>query len=108
MALGAIEAIKAANLKLSDFAIAGVDGVTDAINSVKRGEMASILQDANAQAQGALDVAIKAAKKDYKPESAIWTQYPDMKWADGAEKDYLVPWTPVTTENADKLLESRK
>jgi putative xylitol transport system substrate-binding protein len=108
MALGAIEAIKAANLKVEDFAIAGVDGVTDAINAVKRGEMASILQDANAQAQGALDVAIKAANKDAKPESAIWTQYPEMKWEDGASKDYLVPWTPVTKENADKLLESRK
>ncbi|KTQ97269.1 sugar ABC transporter substrate-binding protein [Aureimonas ureilytica] len=108
MALGAIEAIKAANLKVSDFAIAGIDGVTDAINAVKRGEMASILQDANAQAQGALDVAIKAVKPDYKPESPIWQQYPSMKWDDGKDKTYLVPWTPVTLENADKLLESRK
>lgn len=108
MALGAIEAIKAANLKVSDFAIAGIDGVTDAINAVKRGEMASILQDANAQAQGALDVAIKAVKPDYQPESPIWKQYPAMEWKDGKEKTYLVPWTPVTLENADKLLESRK
>jgi putative xylitol transport system substrate-binding protein len=110
MALGAIEAIKAAGLKVGDFAIAGVDGVTDAINAVKAGEMASILQDANAQAQGALDVAIKAAEKnkDYQPESAIWKQYPSMPWAEGAQKDYLVPWTPVTSDNADQLLESRK
>jgi putative xylitol transport system substrate-binding protein len=108
MALGAIEAIKAANLKVGDFAIAGIDGVTDAINAVKAGEMASILQDANAQAQGALDIAIKTAKKDYKPESPIWKQYPSMEWNDGTSKNYLVPWTPVTTENADKLLESRK
>jgi putative xylitol transport system substrate-binding protein len=108
MALGAIEAIKAANLKVSDFAIAGVDGVTDAINAVKRGEMASILQDANAQAQGALDIAIKAVDKDYQPRSPIWKQYPDMKWGEGSDKTYLVPWTPVTKDNADKLLESRK
>ena len=108
MALGAIEAIKAAGLNVSDFAIAGVDGVTDAINSVKEGQMASILQDANAQAQGALDIAIKAAKPDYQPESPIWKQYPSMQWADGKAKDYLVPWTPVTTANADQLLESRK
>ena len=108
MALGAIEAIKAANLKVEDFAIAGVDGVTDAINAVKEGQMASILQDATAQAQGALDVAIKAAKPDYQPQSPIWKQYPSMPWADGKEKDYLVPWTPVTTANADALLESRK
>ncbi|MBS9719623.1 substrate-binding domain-containing protein [Tianweitania sp. BSSL-BM11] len=107
MALGAIEAIKSAGLKVEDFAIAGVDGVTDAINAVKEGQMASILQDANAQAQGALDVAIKAVKKDYEPESDIWKQYPQMEWKDGTAKDYLVPWTPVTTENADKLLEAR-
>ena len=108
MALGAIEAIKSANLKVEDFAIAGIDGVTDAITAVKEGQMASILQDATAQAQGALDVAIKAAKPDYEPQSPIWKQYPSMTWADGKAKDYLVPWTPVTTENADALLESRK
>ncbi|WP_102959009.1 substrate-binding domain-containing protein [Mangrovicella endophytica] len=107
MALGAIEAIKAAGLNVKDFAIAGVDGVTDAINAVKTGEMASILQDANAQAQGALDIAIKAVKPDYQPQSDIWKQYPQMEWKDGKAKDYLVPWTPVTTENADKLLEAR-
>ncbi|WP_062207056.1 substrate-binding domain-containing protein [Aureimonas sp. AU12] len=108
MALGAIEAIKAAGLDVKSFAIAGIDGVTDAINSVKAGEMASILQDANAQAQGSLDIAIKAVKPDYQPQSPIWKQYPSMEWADGKAKNYLVPWTPVTTANADQLLESRK
>src|SRR5690606_529207 len=58
MALGAIEAIKAAGLNVGDFAIAGIDGVTDALNAVKEGTMTSILQDARAQAQGALDLAI--------------------------------------------------
>jgi len=108
MALGAIEAIKAAGGNVSDYAIAGIDGVTDAINAVKSGEMASILQDANAQAQGALDIAIKAVKADYEPQSPIWQQYPSMQWADGKAKDYLVPWTPVTTANADELLQSRQ
>lgn len=108
MALGAIEAIKAAGLDVNSFGIAGIDGVTDAIHAVKRGEMASILQDANAQAQGALDVAIKAVNADYEPQSEIWQQYPSMQWQDGKAKDYLVPWTPITTENADKLLESRQ
>ncbi|RIY00092.1 sugar ABC transporter substrate-binding protein [Aureimonas flava] len=108
MALGAIEAIKAAGLDVGDFAIAGIDGVTDAINAVKAGEMASILQDANAQAQGALDIAIKAVKADYEPQSPIWQQYPSMGWEDGKAKTYLVPWTPVTTDNADELLKSRQ
>lgn len=109
MALGAIEAIKAAKLKVSDFSIAGIDGITDALRAVKEGTMTSILQDATAQAQGALDLAIFNAKKgNYKPESPIWAKYPDMPFKDGKEKVYNVPWTPVTSQNVDKLLEARK
>jgi putative xylitol transport system substrate-binding protein len=109
MALGAIEAIKSAGLKVDDFAIAGIDGVTDALNAVKAGTMTSILQDARAQAQGAMDLAIFHAKKgDYTPQSDIWAQYPDMPFNDGKDKEYNVPWTPVTADNVDKLLEARK
>lgn len=109
MALGAIEAIKAAKLDLKSFTIAGIDGITDALHAVKAGEMTSILQDARAQAQGALDLAIFAAKKgDYKPQSDIWATYKDMPWKDGKEKIYNVPWTPVTAENVDQLLATRK
>lgn len=108
MALGAIEAIKAAGLNVDDFAIAGVDGVTDALQAVKAGSMASILQDGAAQAQGAIDVAIKAVKPDYEPMSEIWKQYPEMAWDDGANAQYNVPWTPVTAENVDGLLAQRQ
>ncbi|MFC0245546.1 substrate-binding domain-containing protein [Falsochrobactrum ovis] len=109
MALGAIEAIKSAGLKVEDFAIAGIDGVTDALNAVKDGSMTSILQDARAQAQGAMDLAIFHAKGgDYQPQSDIWEQYPEMPFNDGKDKEYNVPWTPVTTENVDKLLETRQ
>lgn len=109
MALGAIEAIKAAGLDVNDFAIAGIDGVTDALMAVKRDEMSSILQDARAQAQGALDLAIQAATEaDYEPMSDIWEQYPDMAWAGGTQAEYNVPWTPVTMENVDALLERRQ
>lgn len=108
MALGAIEAIKSAKLKVSDFAIAGIDGVTDALQSVKKQEMASILQDGAAQAQGALDLAIKAVQPDYKPMSTIWKQYTDMPWNDGKDAEYSVPWTPVTLDNVDGLLAKRQ
>ena len=109
MALGAIEAIKAAGLSVEDFAIAGIDGVTDALEAVKRGEMSSILQDARAQAQGALDVAIAAAMDaDYEPQSDIWTLYPDMGWEGGEAVSYDVPWTPVTADNVDDLLAQRQ
>jgi putative xylitol transport system substrate-binding protein len=108
MALGAIEAIKGQGLKVSDFAIGGIDGITDALKAVKAGEMTSILQDARAQAQGSLDVAIKLVDSGYQPQSDIWKQYPDMPWADGKAKDYNVPWTPVTADNVDKLLKMRQ
>ncbi|QBX35094.1 sugar ABC transporter substrate-binding protein [Paracoccus liaowanqingii] len=108
MALGAIEAIKAAGMDVSDFAIAGVDGVTDALNAVKSGEMDSILQDGEAQALGSIDVAIKAVRPDYEPMADIWEQYPEMPWNDGASKEYNVPWTPVTADNVDDLLAGRQ
>lgn len=110
MALGAIEAIKSAGLNVHDFAIAGIDGVSDALNAVKRGEMTSILQDAKAQMQASIDVAMRAVLgTGYHPMSPIWKQYErDMKWSDGQSKHYLVPWMVVTPTNADELLASRR
>jgi putative xylitol transport system substrate-binding protein len=108
MALGAIEAIKSSGLAVGDFAIAGIDGITDALTAVKAGDMASILQDGAAQAQGALDLAIAATLEGYEPMSPIWEQYKDMPWNGGADAEYSVPWTPVTTENVDALLELRQ
>ncbi|SKA27903.1 substrate-binding domain-containing protein [Consotaella salsifontis] len=109
MALGAIEAIKSAGYDVKDFAIAGIDGVTDALRAVKAGEMTSILQDARGQAQGSIDVAMKAVVgDDYKPMSDIWEQYKGkMEWNDGKTKRYDVPWTIVTPENVDALLKDR-
>ena len=110
MALGALQAVKAAGIPFSKIPTAGIDGVSDAIRAVKSGEMvSSILQDANAQAQGALDVALRhLVGPSYKPEGELWTEYADqMKWDDGMAADYNVPWTPVTPENADALLAKR-
>lgn len=108
MALGAIEAIKAAGLDVNSFAIAGIDGITDALNAVKAGQMASILQDGAAQAQGAVDLAIARVLPDYQPKSDIWKAYPDMPWNGGKDAQYNVPWTPVSAENVDTLLASRQ
>lgn len=105
MALGAIQAIKQAGLDVDDFAIAGIDGVTDALEAVKRGEMVSILQDATAQAQGALDVLLREiVGSDYEAQAAVWEE---IDFADGQEAVYNVPWVPVTQDNVDDLLETR-
>lgn len=106
MAIGAIQAIKAAGLNVKDFAIVGVDGVKDAIRAAKGGEMVSILQDAKAQAQGALDIALRAVKgDDYQPQSEIWKHYGDkLPWKNGIEKNYDVPWTVISEANADEVM----
>ena len=78
------------------------------LEAVKRGDMHSILQDGQAQALGAIDVAIKAVNPDYEPTSGIWEKYPEMKWNNGESKQYNVPWTPVTADNVDELLQQRQ
>jgi len=110
MALGAIAAVKAKGIDPKSMPTAGIDGVTDAILAVKRNEMVSILQDARAQAQGALDILLrKLAGPSYQPRSEIWAQYAEgMPWGDGTAKVYNVPWTPITLGNADALLKTRQ
>ncbi len=106
MALGAIQAIKQSGLDVADFAIAGIDGVTDAMHAVKNDEMTSILQDAVGQAQGALDLALRAVVgNEYEPTAEVWD---NLAWDGGTEKVYNVPWVPITDENVDALLEGRQ
>jgi len=106
MALGAIQAVKQAGLNVKDFPTAGIDGVTDAMLAVKASEMVSILQDATGQAQGALDLALRAViGESYKPKADAWK---GMEWGTSLKKAYNVPWVPITMENVDKLLEERK
>jgi putative xylitol transport system substrate-binding protein len=41
--------------------------------------------------------------------SDIWNQYPGkLAWGDGTQTEYVVPWTPVTAENVDRLLAARR
>lgn len=109
MALGAIEAIEGNGGNVSSYAIAGIDGVTDALHAVKSGKMVSILQDANAQMQGSIDVALHHIIGDsYQPASNIWNQYSgDLDWNNGESKHYDIPWTVVDNSNVDELLKQR-
>lgn len=106
MALGAIEAIEQAGLDIDDFAVAGIDGVTDAMLAVQEGKMDSILQDATAQAQGALDVLMaRIVGSDWEPKAAVWDS---IDFNDGQEDIYNVPWVPITLDNVEELLEERR
>jgi putative xylitol transport system substrate-binding protein len=111
MALGAIEAVKAKGIDPKSIPTAGIDGVRDAVLSVKAGNMVSVLQDASAQAQGSLDVLMRSiVGPSYKPRSPIWENYKSvgLTWGDGTAKAYSIPWTPITTKNADAMLAGSK
>ena len=62
MALGAINAIKAANKKLGadGILVGGVDATSDALAAMKAGDLAvTVFQDAKGQGAGGVDVALK-------------------------------------------------
>jgi putative xylitol transport system substrate-binding protein len=87
----------------------GIDGISDALLAVKDGSLNfSLLQDARGQAEGSLDVLLRGIiGESYEPQGQLWTQYEDLDWADGSEAVYNVPWTFITPENVDALLEER-
>jgi ribose transport system substrate-binding protein/putative xylitol transport system substrate-binding protein len=109
-AIGAMEAVKASGADIKTIPVAGVDGITDALLAVKRGEMMSTLQDADAQAKGAIDLALaKVLGDSYKPRAAVWdVNGGKLAWNGGKSQHYAVPWVPVTQENVDALLAMRK
>lgn len=86
MALGAIEALKAAD-RLDGVLIAGVDATDEALEKVKSGEMAiSIRQSADALAENCLDTVEK------------------LQNGEDPGTEVIVDFEPVTTENVDEFL----
>jgi inositol transport system substrate-binding protein len=64
MAIGAIQALKAAKKWTPDFMVAGIDATPDALASMKAGDLkVSVFQNAAGQGTGSLDAAIKLIKK---------------------------------------------
>ena len=110
MALGAIEAMRARGIDLASIPKSGIDGITDALLAVQSGELEfSLLQDARGQAEGSLDVLLRnLVGESYEPAGELWTRYPDLEWADGTAKEYSVPWTRISPENVETLLEERE
>lgn len=107
MAVGAVEGIRNYGMDPASIPVAGVDGIKDALESVKRGEQTlSILQDANGQAQGAIDLALhKLVGDSYAPRAAVWdVNGGALAWENGAEQHYYVPWLAVTQDNVDAVL----
>ncbi|MBP1843325.1 inositol transport system substrate-binding protein [Rhizobium petrolearium] len=63
MAIGAIQALKAAGKDMKNVVVAGVDATQDALAAMQAGDLdATVFQDAAGQGKGALDAALKLAK----------------------------------------------
>ena len=89
MALGAIEALKAANM-LDKILVGGVDATQDALAAMKAGELEiTVFQDAAGQGGGGIDAAVKLAKGE-----TVET--------DGGVID--VPYVLVTPETMDQYM----
>ena len=86
MALGALNALVQAGKK-DNVLVVGVDAIDDALQSVKDGKMdATVYQDCKGQAEGAIEAAYQLAK------------------GESVEKEILIPFILVTTENVDEYL----
>ncbi|KPX68794.1 Sugar ABC transporter, periplasmic sugar-binding protein [Pseudomonas syringae pv. maculicola] len=76
MAIGAAMALKQAGVDKGKVFVAGVDGTPDGLNAVTKGDLTvSVYQDAKGQADGAIDAAVKMAKKDKVEPQAIVIPY---------------------------------
>ena len=87
MAIGAIQALKAAGVDMSKMIVAGVDATQDALAAMKAGDLdVTVFQNAAAQGSGAVDTALKLAGGE-SVDSMVW-----------------IPFELVTPANMDQYL----
>ena len=87
MAIGAIQAMKAAGIDMGSVIISGVDATQDALASMQAGELdITVFQNAAAQGGGALDAAVKLAA------------------GEAVDQKVYVPFELVTPTNIDNYL----
>lgn len=87
MAIGAIQALKAAGIAMDSIVVAGIDATQDALAAMKAGDLdVTVFQNAAGQGEGAVDTALKLVKGE-KVESMVW-----------------IPFELVTPANMDKYL----
>ena len=87
MALGAIKALKKANISMGKVVVAGVDATDDALAAMVNGDLdVTILQNAAGQGSGSVDAALKLIK------------------GEKVEKTIYIPFELVTADNVAKYL----
>jgi inositol transport system substrate-binding protein len=75
MAIGAIQAMKAAGLDMATVVVGGVDATQDALAAMQAGDLdATVFQNAAGQGQGALDAAVKLAKGEA-VDQKVWVPF---------------------------------
>ena len=88
MAIGAIQAMKAAGIDMKSVIVGGVDATQDALVAMQAGDLdVTVFQNAAAQGSGSLDAAVKLAKGE-SVDRAVW-----------------VPFELVTPENIENYLQ---
>lgn len=86
MAIGAIQAMKAAGIDTKTAVVGGVDATQDALASMKAGDLkVTVFQDAAGQGRGAVDTALKLIK------------------GEKSDKKVYIPFQLVTPDNMDKF-----
>lgn len=87
MAIGAIQAMKAAGIDMASVQVGGVDATQDALVAMQAGDLdATVFQNAAAQGQGALDAAVRLAR------------------GEAVDQKVYIPFELVTPENIDNYL----
>jgi len=88
MAIGAIQAMKAAGISMDDVVVGGVDATPDALVAMQAGEMdVTVFQDLAGQGAGSIDTAIKLSK------------------GEAVDKTVFIPFKLVTPENVASFLQ---
>ncbi len=87
MAVGAIQAMKAANIDMKSVVVGGVDATQDALAAMQAGDLdVTVFQNAAGQGAGALDAALKLSKGEA-VEKKVWVPFELVTPANVA--DYL-------------------
>lgn len=94
MALGAIEALKAANIDPSSIPVVGIDATVDGVQAVANGELyMTVFQDADGQGYGACMAVSNML------EGKAINEGTDFELAEDSEFISWVPFEPVTADN---------
>ncbi|MCA3556015.1 sugar ABC transporter substrate-binding protein [Aestuariivirga sp.] len=87
MAIGAIQAMKAASIDMKNVVVGGIDATQDALAAMQAGDLdVTVFQDAAGQGAGALEAALKLSRGEM------------------VDKKVYIPFQLVTPANIDKFL----